>query len=345
MISLLLVNYRASALAVNAIRSGRAATKEKLEVVVVDNSGDAAEADALKSHADTFIVAERNLGYAGGINRGRAACHGEIIIVINPDIVFQRNAIDELVSAMDRSGAAVAGPALFWDSQHQWMLPPADLVTAATKLDEALASRMAVWSRWRDRRRFRERLRFWSLTVPSRVRAISGAVMAIRAAAMDGAGGFDERFTLYFEETDFLRRIAKRGETIVYVPASQCRHLFNQSAGNDPSRSAALFDESERRYLEKWSGRGAAYVLRALQRPPRVDRADPLTGPVEVGSSGAVVEASPLPSFATAAGHFPDSETVNIPDEVWDTYRGDRLFFRVLDRTGRIQRTYVRQRT
>ena len=38
---------------------------------------------------------------------------------------------------------------------------------------------------------------------------LSGAVLAVRAADLDRAGGFDERFPLYFEETDFLRRIAE----------------------------------------------------------------------------------------------------------------------------------------
>ncbi len=343
MISLLLINYLSSSLAANAIRSARAATGQKLQVVVVDNSCDGAEADALKNHADILIASERNLGYAGGINRGRAACNGDVIVVCNPDVVFDEGAIDELIRAL--SNAAVAGPALFWDTRRQWMLPPAELVTAVTKLDEALASRMAFWSRWRDKRRFRERLRFWSLTEPARVRAISGAVMAIRAATLDAAGGFDERFTLYFEETDFLRRIAKRGETIVYVPAAHCRHLFNQSAGSDSSRSAALFDESEQRYLEKWGGSAAARVLRSLQRSPVEPRAERLDEPLELASRDVVVEASPLPSFATAAGHFPKADTVAIPDEVWDTYRGDRLFLRVVDRAGRVQQTYVRQRT
>ena len=94
MISLLLINYRASSLAINAIRSAREATKEKLEVVVVDNSCDPAETDALKAHASTLIASERNLGYAGGINRGRPACHGDVIVVANPDVVFEQPPIE-----------------------------------------------------------------------------------------------------------------------------------------------------------------------------------------------------------------------------------------------------------
>lgn len=346
MISLLLINYRSSILAVQAIRSARAATAGDLEVVVVDNSCDAAEAESLEGHADTVLVAERNLGYAAGINRGRPACRGEVLVVANPDVVFGPRAIDELAAALAASGAAVAGPALSWDTRGEWMLPPADLVTAAEKLDEALSSRVSLWSAWRDRRRFRSRLRFWLLSETTAVRAISGAVMAIRAGIFDSLGGFDERFPLYFEETDFLRRVAGRGGRIVYVPSARCRHLFNQSAGGEPSRSASLFVESERRYLEKWSGVAMARLLKSIERPPRTLPPLELSGPVELDSGDLVVEASPLPSFTTAAGHFPASNAVTLPDEVWSTYRGDRLFLRVVDRhTGRVRGTYVRRRS
>jgi GT2 family glycosyltransferase len=47
------------------------------------------------------------------------------------------------------------------------------------------------------------------------------ADLAYRRSALEAAGGFDERFPLYFEENDFLRRV--RGE-IVYVPAARVRH-------------------------------------------------------------------------------------------------------------------------
>ena len=64
MLSLLVVNYRSAALAIDAIRSARAATTDELQVVVVDNSCDAAEADALRPHADVLLVSD--LALQGG---------------------------------------------------------------------------------------------------------------------------------------------------------------------------------------------------------------------------------------------------------------------------------------
>jgi N-acetylglucosaminyl-diphospho-decaprenol L-rhamnosyltransferase len=219
MISLLVVNYRAAALAAEAIRTARMSTSEQLQVVVVDNSCDEAEAAALQGVADMLVVSDTNRGYAGAINLGRPKCEGATIVVANPDVTFAAGAIDYLHAALG-GRTAVAGPALFWDDAHEWHLPPADRSTSLEKLDEVLASRSRAWFEQRDRRRFRRRVAFWSLSETTHVETLSGAVMAIRAADFDDLGGFDERFRLYFEETDFLRRSIAHHRRVAYVPAA-----------------------------------------------------------------------------------------------------------------------------
>jgi N-acetylglucosaminyl-diphospho-decaprenol L-rhamnosyltransferase len=325
MISLLIVNYRSAELAVEAIRTARAASSSELEVVVVDNSCDPRQADALRAHAGTLIVSATNRGYAGAINDGRRACRGDVLVVSNPDVKFGAGSIDALASAIG-GDVAVAGPALFWDDACSWHLPPSELHTAREKIAEVLASRSRAYDAMRDRRRIERRIAFWSAAGTSDVDAVSGAVMAISAAAFDDAGGFDERFALYFEENDFLRRVAERRKRIVHVPAARCRHIYNQSAAQSDS-AGALYAASEMKYLEKWSGPFVARLLKRLERSPLpfVAREAQSDGPF-------VIEASPLASFATAAGHFTSSRAIELPPEVWDSYRGDALYLRVIDR-------------
>ncbi|MGZ8796936.1 MAG: glycosyltransferase [Thermoanaerobaculia bacterium] len=335
MISLLVVNYRSAALALEAIRSARAATRDQLQVVVVDNSVDSAEADRLRAGADVLIAPAENLGYAGGINAGRPHCKGEVIVISNPDVVFAPSSLDELAHALAQPGVAVAGPALYWDDALTWILPPSELHTAGEKLDEALASRLQWWAHLRDRRRIAARLRFWSLTQTTEMRAVSGAVMAVRAADFDAVGGFDERFRLYFEENDFLRRVADRGKRIVYVPAARCRHLYNQSAGGENDHAAAVYAESELRYLTKWHGAQIAQMVKALERPRKPTAAARAEGPVTLPDGNLLVEASPLSSFDTAAGHFPRQASIDVPPEVRASYRSDVLYLRAIDRESR----------
>jgi N-acetylglucosaminyl-diphospho-decaprenol L-rhamnosyltransferase len=346
MIALVVVNYRSAALAVEAIRSARAATTMPLQVIVVDNSVDRREADVLRAHCDILLTPDKNLGYAGGINAGRAQCRAEIVIVSNPDVVFGAGSIDALARAFDDPRVAVAGPSLYWDDGFTWTLPPNDLPSFSLKLDEVLASRSAAWARRRDRRRIGQRIRFWSLTEETVVAAISGAVMAMRVEAFDEIGGFDERFPLYFEETDFLRRMASAGKRIVYVPTARCRHMYNQSAGSDSHNASRAYAESEMLYLSKWYGRFTARLLKKMERPRRVPEPARIDGPIPINTQNALVEASPLPSFDTAAGHVATSQSVALPDEVWSSYLPSILYVRVIERMSRqVVGTWAKART
>lgn len=345
MISLLLVNYRSAALAAEAVRSAREASSEDLEVVIVDNSCDGAELERLQPLAGTLLDAGANIGYAGAINLARRSCSGRILIACNPDVVFARGAIDALVAAFSDRTVAVAGPALYWDEAHRWILPPADLLTAREKLGQALASRFDRFFRWRDRRRFTSRLRFWELRETTEVEVVSGAVMAIRATDFDAAGGFDDSFRLYFEEIDFQRRLAARGRKIRYVPGAACRHLYNQSAGAEAERAAALYAESEQRYLAKWNGRLMAKLLERLERERSFGPVAALASPMQVAPSS-MLEASPLRSFATASGYMGPAGEATVPPEVWRTYRGEVLYLREVERSsGRVRAIGARYRS
>jgi hypothetical protein len=210
------------------------------------------------------------------------------------------------------------------------MLPPAELHMRREVIDRVIATRSRAWARRRERRRFLQRVAFWSLDQTTRVRALSGAVMAIRASAFDAAGGFDERFPLYFEENDFLRRV--KGD-IVYVPSARCRHLYNQSAAGS-AEAASLYARSELIYLRKWGGAFAKRFEGTLQ-PASAGGGD---------SDDIVIEASPLASFETAAGHF-GSDVADVSDDIRNTYRGDVLYLRAVERrTGRVLRSWTKAR-
>ncbi len=340
MISLLVVNFRTAALACEAVRTARATTSTPLQVVIVDNSCDPREADALRGEADILVVPETNRGYAGGINAGRPACSGSTIVVSNPDVTFGPQALDLLAQSLGPD-VAVSGPALFWDDAHEWRLPPGDLNTAPEKIDEILASRSGEWRAQRDRRRFQKRVAFWSRRECTAVRMLSGAVLAIRAEDLDAAGGFDERFALYFEEADFLRRLTERRKRILYVPAARCRHIYNQSSAQTGGVAEERYAQSELRYLEKWNGPWLARALKRMERPSAGENAPALQGPLMLDHLRVVIEVSPLSGFATAAGHFPTSLEIDVPPEVRESAGNAPLYLRVVAReTARVLATY-----
>src|SRR5512144_1231277 len=99
MISAVFVSYRSAELAARAIATFRDDARRagrEAEVVVVVNSGDPEERDALESHADAVLFPPRNLGYAGGLNAGIAASRGETLFLANPDLEFAKGSVAAL---------------------------------------------------------------------------------------------------------------------------------------------------------------------------------------------------------------------------------------------------------
>ena len=110
------------------------------------------------------------------------------------------------------------------------------------------------------------------------------------------------------------------------------RHIYNQSAGAS-AEAAAMYAQSEAEYLRKWGG----ITWKRLQRPLPARGERVAEGRVRGDVGKMVVEASPLPNFETAAGHFPKTWPIALPEEVLASYRGPALHLRVVDRrTGEV---------
>lgn len=334
--SLLIVNYRSAALTAGAIASAVATSAAPLQVVVVDNSCDQEEAVRLAGlPIDELIIAGSNGGYAGGINLGIERCRGEFVMISNPDVKFRPEAIDRLIASV-RAGAAMAGPKFVWDHEGEWTLPPASAPTLPDKLSEIVSQYSRRHAGNRNHDLLRERIRFWMLQESASTSALSGAVMCLRTADVRRFGGFDESFRLYFEEIDFMRKLQRSGRRLEYVPRAVCRHLYNQSAGL-LDHSPANYHESELRYFEKWSGMMAVRLMALARRNPTEPAgAAPLPedNAIVLGlpPDDVVVEASPLPSFVSAAGHFPAASRIVVPPEILSSYRSESLYLRVVRR-------------
>jgi GT2 family glycosyltransferase len=60
-----------------------------------------------------------------------------------------------------------------------------------------------------------------------------GCAMLVRADLWRRAGGFDERFFMYFEDADLAVRIRKLGYRVVCHAGAVCRHEGSSTAGGE----------------------------------------------------------------------------------------------------------------
>ncbi|VTR65000.1 putative Glycosyltransferase, group 1 family protein [Desulfosarcina cetonica] len=79
---------------------------------------------------------------------------------------------------------------------------------------------------------------------PVEVDWVSGACMVVRRAALETVGGFDERFFLYWEDTDLCRRIKNAGWKIIYFPKIKVTHFVGKSSKYAPYHSIYQFHKS-----------------------------------------------------------------------------------------------------
>jgi GT2 family glycosyltransferase len=86
--------------------------------------------------------------------------------------------------------------------------------------------------------------------------------MLLRREVFERVGGFDERFFMYAEETDWQRRIRDAGWEIAFTPAVEVTHLGGASGAKEKARVNRHFFESLDRYERKHHGLAGLVLMR-----------------------------------------------------------------------------------
>lgn len=90
---------------------------------------------------------------------------------------------------------------------------------------------------------------------------VIGSVLLLRAEALDQVGGFDERFFLYAEETDWAYRAHRLGWRHAEVAEATATHV-GAGTGGDPRRREAHFHASQEHFYRKHYGRTGWAIAR-----------------------------------------------------------------------------------
>jgi len=207
-----------------------------LHVIVADNGSTGEERALLRTLPVTYFATGTNAGYAGAINAAFAHTRADCIVVMNEDVLVLPGCLAALRDAL-QSGGAVAGPTFYWDRDCTLLLPCTEERTRRNELRKIAAKRSpAALERaravWREHAR-----RHWRSDEPIVTPSLSGALLAFRRDTWSAAGPFDDAYHLYYEENDWLLRVAGAGLRPLYVPAARAIHLHNPAAGQSEERS------------------------------------------------------------------------------------------------------------
>jgi len=223
------------------------------EVLVVDNASDDGSVAAARAAFAQAIVLPRpqNGGFAYAVNHGIASSRGRWIMLLNTDTSVRWDDLRRLVAAAEqRPEGAVFGPRILDEhgvpQRSCWTAPrPIDYLRAAIGLGDRTPDRGPLPG------------------ACTPVDNVSGCVFMVRRSDLRSIGGLDERFFLYFEETDLCTRVRAAGRRVFFVPEASFVHVGGLSAELAARRTFLAFRESCLLYHVAWHGRLRTEGIRA----------------------------------------------------------------------------------
>jgi hypothetical protein len=251
-VSLLIVNYRTPRLLRQSLKAiGAAPPRHVHEIIVVDNhSGDGALAAIREEFPQVqFLETDRNGGTGYGNNFALQHGTGRYLFVLNADIILKPGAVDALCAFLDaHPDIGAAGPRLlrfdgtFDDTCYRFpsLLMP---LYRRTLLGRLPAGRKQV---------AHYLMTDFDYERTGDVDWLLGAAIMVRREVYEQIGGFDRRFFMYFEDTDWCRRIWEAGWRVTFFPGAEAIHFHTRESARYPWFVAPLVSRTARAHLASW---------------------------------------------------------------------------------------------
>ena len=186
---------------------------------MVDNFSTDDTLDKLEPFKNEITIKknEKNLGFAGGINKGSKDAKGEYLLFINPDTQFKKGNIWDMVSVFQNSDkAGIVGGKLI-DKNGKEELSAGrffgliEILLMALGLDESFGMR-------------------FSPNKIKKVDFVSGGFMMVKKEVFGKLNGFDENFFMYVEDVDLCKRAGKNGYQTYFTPEVELIHISHGSS-------------------------------------------------------------------------------------------------------------------
>lgn len=238
-----------------------------LAFVIVDNaSADGVDELARRFPETKVLKQKRNEGFGKSHNLALKAVEAKYYFVLNPDTEFPPNGfflrrLFDFMEANQKIG--IVGPKIVY--------PDGTLQLSCYRFPTFF---QPIYSRTRFGQRGRgKRISDWFLmkdfshkeTRP--VDWMMGSAMFVRGKAINQVSGFDDRFWMYAEDSDWCRRMWQAGWAVYYFPEAVLTHVKGQASAKTPGViRAILFNRYTRvhiwswlKYFWKWRGNHKFY--------------------------------------------------------------------------------------
>ena len=197
---------------------------KEIEIIVIDNSNNSQFKKNLEKKYENVkcILSSKNIGMGAGNNIGIKNINKDFALILNPDVVLEKNAIDEMINASK-------------SLETFGVIAP---ISDKPKFPNYRIDKNKNYK--------------FEYVDPFKVDSVDGYSMLLnlkRLKELNNFYFFDENIFLYLENDDFCKRLRSNNENIYVVPKSKIHHLGGEAV--DPRYDFEI--ELSRNWHWMWS--------------------------------------------------------------------------------------------
>lgn len=263
-LSIIIVNWNTRELTLNCIQSIYQIdhASDKFEIILIDNASGDGSVDAIRGRFKDVQILENkeNVGFARACNQGIKKASGDILLLVNSDILLKTDNTFKKISDLFNKNTEIGiigAKLLFPDGTLQaagrkfvsvWELMKMQLFFSTAPVFKKIKQRF-----------FPVKYRLFHLAD-----YVDGAFLAIRHQVIEEIGLLNENFYMYGEDMEWCARARQAGWKVAVHNEIEVIHFHAQSSKKDYIRM--LFHNTKnncqiiRRYHGKFQAKLAFYI-------------------------------------------------------------------------------------
>ena len=231
-------------------------------IVVVDNASKDGTGAMVREgfSAIKLLRNEENRGFAASANAGFRSVAGGLVLFLNSDTLLIKGEVSKMLRYMrETDDVGICGPQLVYPDMRP-QRSSAAIPSILPEIVPAAILELMFPRKYPGRPKAMTGVPFSegkskTAMAPREVESLIGAAIMVRRSAMEKAGGFDERFFFFLEETDLCVKIRNAGFRVVYMPGAKVIHLQGKTVRKNWVKGRMEYNISMYKFIRKHHSR------------------------------------------------------------------------------------------
>ncbi len=222
------------------------------QIIIVDNNSKDGSKEFLKQIKQKnikCILNKKNRGFGAACNQIAKMQNSHYILFLNPDVEVRKNSINKLINFLKNNEkvGVVTGKLLFPDGSLQLSCRKFPTIIRVLFGRESFL-RKTFPNNIISKEYLMSEVNYNTIQFPDWIR---GAVMLFKIDIFKKIGGFDEKFFLFFEDTDICLRLREKGYKTAYLPEAVFYHKLAASTKERQLKTKIIHNISMFYYIKK----------------------------------------------------------------------------------------------